>query len=172
MSPELIVSPACVACAGEIPNWVGEVPSPTWTSAEIPSATIGIAAPASSTAPRRTGRHHAAAATTTTSSTITATFPKITAPGFAKALPAVRDWTWPLAVCSVKLSHEGANVIAAPSAAAVASTSLATRSRSVPFGLPSRSDRRNRNAVAAPAVHRSQPMSASTRPAPRRAPRP
>jgi hypothetical protein len=96
VSPELIVRPACEACAREIPNWVGETASPTWTRASMADAAIGIVAPASSSAPRRTGRHHAAAATTTTSSTMTATFPKITRPGFAKALPAVRDWTgWP-----------------------------------------------------------------------------
>ena len=59
-----------------------------------------MAAPASSTAPWRIGRHSAAKITTAASATITATFPAITRPGLAKALPSVKVWDWPAAVRS------------------------------------------------------------------------
>ena len=85
----MTVSPIWEACAGVNPNWVGEVGSPTWTRAEMACATIGMMAPASRTAPYRTGRHRAAAMTTATSATITTTLPAITGPGLAKALPKV-----------------------------------------------------------------------------------
>ena len=90
-----MVSPDADACALEIPNWLGETVSPAWTSADIACAAIGMTAPASSTAPRRAGRHSAAAAATRTSATMTATFPAITGPGLAKAFPAVSECTTP-----------------------------------------------------------------------------
>ena len=101
MRPELIVRPACAACAGEIPNCAGDTASPAWISAEIACATIGIAAPASSAAPSRAGRHSAAATAASTSAAITATFPAMTGAGLAKAFPAVRVCTTPAGVRSV-----------------------------------------------------------------------
>ena len=98
--PLLIVSPAADACAGEIPNSVGEVVSPTVMSAEIAWATIGMIAPASSAAPYRIGLHSAAMTTTATSTTITTTSPTITGAGFANALPRVMDSDVPDAVRS------------------------------------------------------------------------
>ena len=112
-----MVSPSWEAWVGVNPNWAGEVGSPTWTSAEMAWAAIGMMAPASRTAPCRTGRHRAATMTTAASATITITFPAITGPGPAKALPNVMVCVCPAAECSVKLSQEGANAAAAPSPA-------------------------------------------------------
>ena len=45
------MSPIREASADEIPNCVGEVPPPTWTTADMAWAAIGMTAPASSAAP-------------------------------------------------------------------------------------------------------------------------
>ena len=85
-------------------------------------AAIGIAAPASSTAPCRAGRQSAAAMTAAANAIITSTSPVITRPGLEKALPAVSVCTCPAAVRSVKLSHAGANAAATPRPASITST--------------------------------------------------
>ena len=55
--------------------------------------------------------------TTAASATITITFPAITGPGLANALPAVMRLRCPAAVRSVKLSQAGAKAAAVPSPA-------------------------------------------------------
>src|SRR5204863_9467074 len=89
---------------------------------EMAWAAIGTAAPASSTAPYRAGRHSAAAITAAANTIITTTSPAITRPGLENALPAVTVCTCPAAVRSVKLSHDGANAAAAPRPASMTST--------------------------------------------------
>src|SRR2546429_185262 len=158
-----------------MPNWAGTGASPTWTSAEMACAAIGIVAPASSTAPCRTGRQSAAAMTAAANAIITATSPAITRPGLEKALPAVSDCTCPAAVRSVKLSHAGANAAATPRPASTTSTigpSADPRGRAIAPAGPDEAAARNRdpgparNATTVPAAQTTQPMRESTRPAP------
>ena len=108
--------PSWRAVAAGMPNWAGAGVVPTWTIAEMAWAAIGTAAPASSTAPYRAGRHSAAAITAAANTIITTTSPAITRPGLENALPAVTVCTCPAAVRSVKLSHDGANAAATPEA--------------------------------------------------------
>ena len=93
MTPALIVSPSCVACAFEIPNWAGGAGWVICTRAEMAWAAIGMMAPARSRAPCRTGRQNAARTTTTASAIITSTSPVVTRPGLdpEKASPSVSD---------------------------------------------------------------------------------
>src|SRR5437868_3251165 len=138
-------------------------------------AAIGTVAPASSTAPCRTGRQSTAAMTAAANAIITATSPVITRPGLLNALPAVTVCTCPAAVRSVKLSHDGANAAATPRPASTTSTigpSADPRGRASAPGGPAGAAARNpdpgpaRNATTVPAAQTTQPTRESTRPAP------
>src|SRR5277367_1217367 len=178
--PVVIVSPIWLACAGVRPNCSGDVAPLICTMAEIACPTIGTIAPAARAAPSRQARHIAAASTTATMATMTSTLPRITGPGFANALPAVITCEAPVAVRRVNLSHDGANAIAAPTAASTNVTSGTTswldirprrpaspRPETTPFPPgPAVTDRWVRNASPTPAVQASQPRTLSTSPAP------
>jgi hypothetical protein len=119
VTPEVIVSPARAASADEIPNCDGATCSPSCTTAEMACAAMAMMAPARNAAPATVGRHKAATTTTATSAIMAARSPAITAPGLENAFPAVSEFVTPADVRRVKLSHDGANEAAAPSAASV-----------------------------------------------------
>ncbi len=159
-----------------MPNCCGDVGSLIWMMAEIAWATMGTAAPSARAADSRSGRHSAATTTTATSAIITRTSPVITAPGLVNAFPAVMVCEAPAAVRKVKLSHEGAKAMAAPSAARISVTSATMSWPDCEANRPASpraaaSSRRTASppaaASATPAVQPTQPRMPSTRPAPR-----
>src|SRR6185437_9952812 len=106
-------------------------------------------------APSLTGCQSAATTTMATSIAITATSPTMTQAGFANALPWVTVVPTPSAVRSVKLSHDGAKAIAAPSPANAVSTNARALSRLLSLrGHPGRA---NSTATTEPAAHASHP---------------